>query len=189
MGFADVSRKLFCFKSNNNIFYFIAYHSLSMISIYKTWIDGNHQRLKLGRFAYRQSPSLWYIDDWCLEVDDKNILLLSVKWYQRMSNKFIEVCLTLTHEPVVIQWQSSLPGIKTLYTLECHWRNNCWLPVRFQCDSSGLPVVFQCVPKMQINTGSPLGHHCELAPASVVPVASQYTCGSSGFPMWSNHAN
>ena len=147
----------------------------------------------MGRFAYRQYPSLWYIDDWCLEVDDKNILLQSVKWYQQMSNMFIEVCFNpypwANGNSVVIQWQSSLPGIKTLYTLECHCRTNCWLPVRFQCDSSGLPVVFQCVPKMQINTGSPLGYHCELAPTSVVPVASQYTCGSSGLPMCSNYAN
>ena len=47
------------------------------------------------------------------------------------------------------------------------------------------PVVFQCVPIMQINTGSPLEHHWVLASASVVPVASQCTCGSSGLPMWS----
>ena len=47
------------------------------------------------------------------------------------------------------------------------------------------PVVFQCVPIMQINTGSPLEHHWVLASASVVPVASQCTCGSSGLPAWS----
>ena len=38
---------------------------------------------------------------------------------------------------------------------------------------------------MQINTGSPLEHHWVLASASVVPVASQCTCGSSGLPVWS----
>ena len=53
------------------------------------------------------------------------------------------------------------------------------------CISSGLPVAFQCVQIMQINTGSTLGHHWELASASVVPVASQGTCGSSGPPVWS----
>ena len=45
-------------------------------------------------------------------------------------------------------------------------------PVWFQWSSSGLPAVFQCVPIMQINTGSPLGNHWVLASASVVPVAS-----------------
>ena len=59
------------------------------------------------------------------------------------------------------------------------------VPVCFQWSSSGLPVVFQCVPIIQINTGSPLGHHWVLASASVVPVASQCTCGSSGLPVWS----
>ena len=57
-------------------------------------------------------------------------------------------------------------------------------PVCFLCASSGLPVVFQCVPIMQINSLSPLGHHWDLASASVVPVASQCTCGSSGLPVW-----
>ena len=38
---------------------------------------------------------------------------------------------------------------------------------------------------MQINTGSPLEHHWVLEFASVVPVASQCTCGPSGLPVWS----
>ena len=63
------------------------------------------------------------------------------------------------------------------------------MPVCFQWSSSGFPVVFQCVPIMQINTGSPLVHHWVQASASVVPVASQCTCGSSGLPVCSNHAN
>ena len=33
------------------------------------------------------------------------------------------------------------------------------LPVVFQWSFGGFPVVFQCVPIMQINTGTPLGHH------------------------------
>ena len=49
----------------------------------------------------------------------------------------------------------------------------------FQWSSSDFPVVFQCVPIMQINTGSPLRHHWVLASASVVPMTSQCTCGSS----------
>ena len=62
-----------------------------------------------------------------------------------------------------------------------------------QCASSGAPMVFQWLssglPIMQINTGSPLGHHWVLESASVVPVASQCTCGSSGLPVCSNYAN
>ena len=56
-----------------------------------------------------------------------------------------------------------------------------------QCGSSDLvaPVVFQCVPIMQINTGSPLEHHWVLASASVVQVAFQCTFGPSGLPVWS----
>ena len=72
-----------------------------------------------------------------------------------------------------------------------HWNaigerfvGNQLFPVCFQW-SIDLPMVFQCVPIMQINTGSPLGHHWVLASASVVPVASQCTCGSSGLPVWS----
>ena len=63
------------------------------------------------------------------------------------------------------------------------------MPVCFQWSSSGFPVVFQCVLIMQMNTGSPLGHHWVQASASVVPVASQCTCGSSGLPVCSNYAN
>ena len=124
-------------------------------------------------------------------------------------------------EPVVFQWQSSgnpvCLELRPQCTLECHWRNVSVLPVMFQRCSSGFPVVFQCVPIMQINTGSPLGasisqcgsngipvylwlqwscrvfqlckltldHHWALASASVVPVAFQCTCGSSGLPVWS----
>ena len=93
-------------------------------------------------------------------------------------------------EPVVFQWQSSgnpvCLELRPQCTLECHWRNASVLPVVFQWSFSGFPVVFQCVPIMQINTGSPLGHHWVLASASVVPVASQCTCGSSGLPVSSS---
>ena len=58
-------------------------------------------------------------------------------------------------------------------------------PVCLQWSSSGFPVVYQCVPFMQINTGSPPGYHWVLASVSVVPVASQCTCVSSGLPVWS----
>ena len=94
--------------------------------------------------------------------------------------------------PVAIHWQSSVSGTKTpVYTGMPLERELLW-PVCFQCfqwSSSGLPVVFQCVPIMQINTGLPLGYHWALVSASVVPVASQCTCGSSGLPVCSNYAN
>ena len=57
--------------------------------------------------------------------------------------------------------------------------------VCFQWSSSGFPVDFQCVPIMQIKTGSQLEHHWVLASASVVPVVFQCTCVSSGLPVWS----
>ena len=42
---------------------------------------------------------------------------------------------------------------------------------------------------MQINPGLPLGYHWVLASASVIPVASQCTCSSSGLPVCSNYSN
>ena len=94
---------------------------------------------------------------------------------------------------VAIQWQSSVPGTETpVYTgmpLEKELLVASVFPMCFQWSSSGLPVVFQCVTIMQINTGSPLGHHWVLASASVVPVASQCTCGYTGLPVCSNYAN
>ena len=66
---------------------------------------------------------------------------------------------------VVIQWQSSVPEI--------------WTPVyngmpleKELLVSSVLPMVFHCVPIIQINIGLPLGHHWVLASASEVSVAS-----------------
>ena len=91
------------------------------------------------------------------------------------------------------QWSSSgnPVAIQCAWTLDpsVHWNATGEMPVCFQWSSSGFPVVFQCVPIMQINTGSPLEHHWVQASASVVPVASQCTCGSSGLPVCSNYAN
>ena len=94
-----------------------------------------------------------------------------------------------------LPWASGLPvAIQCAWNLDpsVHWNATgeiilvaSVLPVVFQRSSSGFPMVFQCVPIMQINTGSPLGHHWVLASASVVPVASQCTWGSSGLPVWS----
>ena len=81
-------------------------------------------------------------------------------------------------EPVAIQCAWNLdPSV--------HWNATREKIVGSQCASSGFPVVFQCVPIMQIKTGSPLRHHWVLASASVVPVAFQCTRGSSGLPVWS----
>ena len=83
------------------------------------------------------------------------------------------------------QWSSSGNPV----AIQCAW--NLYPSVHWNATgekllvASVLPVVFQCVPIMQINTGSPLEHHWVLASASVVPVASQCTCGSSGLPVWS----
>ena len=91
-----------------------------------------------------------------------------------------------------LPWASGLPvAIQCAWNLDpsVHWNATGELPVCFQWSSSGFPVVFQCVPIMQINTGSPPGHHWVQASASVVPVASQCTCGSSGLPVCSNYAN
>ena len=91
------------------------------------------------------------------------------------------------------QWSSSgnPVAIQCVWNLDpsVHWNATGEMPVCFQWSSSGFPVVFQCVPIMQINTGSPLGHHWVLASASVLPMASQCTCGSSGLPVCSNYAN
>ena len=88
---------------------------------------------------------------------------------------------------VVIQWQFSVPGIQTPeYTgtpLVKELLVASVFPVCFQWSSSGFPVVFQCVPIMQINPRLPLGHHWVLASENVVPVASQCTCDSSGLPV------
>ena len=96
-------------------------------------------------------------------------------------------CTVLDLTLTLSQWSSSGNPV----AIQCAWnldssvhRNTTGeMPVCFQWSSSGFIVVFQCVPIMQINTGSPLEHHWVLASASVVPVVSQCTCGSSGLPV------
>ena len=94
-----------------------------------------------------------------------------------------------------LPWAIGLPvAIQCTWNLDpsVHWNatgERIVVPVWFQWSSSCFPVVFQCVPIMQINTGSPLEHHSVLASASVVPVAPQCTYGSSGLPVCSNDAN
>ena len=91
--------------------------------------------------------------------------------------------------PVAIRCTWNLDPVDTGMPLEIELLVASVLPMVFQWSSSGFPVVSQCVPIMQINTESPLGHHWVLASASVVPVAFQCNCGSSGLPMCSNYAN
>ena len=86
-------------------------------------------------------------------------------------------------------WQSNVPGTYTpVYAgmpLEEELMVASMFSVCFQWSSSGLPVVFQCVPIMQISIGSPLGYHWVVASTSVVPVAHQCNCVFSGLPLWS----
>ena len=118
-------------------------------------------------------------------------MILMCKFIQ---NQFFErQTVSLSPALTLSQWSSSgnPVAIQCAWNLDpsVHWNATGEMPVCFQWSSSGFPVVFQCVPIMQINTGSPLGHHWVQASASVVPVASQCICGSSGLPVCSNYAN
>ena len=81
-------------------------------------------------------------DAWLVSHDIQGAVYIQ-KWTRLllMSLRRKEPTLTLS------QWSSSgNPGcleLRPQCTLECHWRKNCWLPVCFQCASSGLPVTFQ----------------------------------------------
>ena len=113
------------------------------------------------------------------------------QYYQLALQSHFLLCYEYTL--TLSQWSSSgnPVAIQCAWNLDpsVHWNATGEMPVCFQWSSSGFPVVFQCVPIKQINTGSPLGHHWALTSASVVPVASQCTCGSSGLPVCSNYAN
>ena len=84
---------------------------------------------------------------------DKISLILTWIEYFRPAN----YTLTLS------QWSSNgnPVAIQCAWNLDpsVHWNATGERIVGSQCASSGFPVVFQCVPIMQINTGSPLGHH------------------------------
>ena len=98
-------------------------------------------------------------------------------------------CPTLT----LSQWSSSgnPVAIQCTWNLDSsvHWNATGERIVGIQCAASGLPVAFQWSSSVfqlcKFKTGSPLGHHWVLPSASVVPVASQCTLGSSGLPVWS----
>ena len=86
-------------------------------------------------------------------------------------------------EPVYTGWSSvhwkatGMPLGDPANTCRVHWKTTGKNLVETAHTGS--------VPSMQINTGLSLEHHWALASASVVPVASQCTCGSSGLPVWS----
>ena len=143
------------------------------------------------------------------------VMLMSMNKRHDVSNNHQFACLfnslfritNTPHDVRIIQYFRRIGGFTSLtlsqwpssgnpVAIQCAWHldpNVHWnatgekmflasvLPVVFQWLSSGLPI-------MQINTGSPLGHHWVLASASVVPVASQRTCGSSGLLVCSNYA-
>ena len=135
-------------------------------------------------------------------VTDTFLILFNVFFFHKMWIGNNEI--SILHIPLMISdfdhfhsllplpWASGLPvAIQCAWNLDpsVHWNATGEMPVCFQWSSSGFPVVFQCVPIMQINTGSPLGYHWVQASASVVPVASQCISGSSGLPVCSNYAN
>ena len=127
---------------------------------------------------------------WRHNRNTKNVTASAREWDR---NRFEIYWSALEFNLTLSQWSSSgnPVAIQCAWNLDpsVHWNATAEMPVCFQWSSSGFPVVFQCVPIMQINTGSPLGHHWVQASASVVPVASQCTCGPSGLPVCSNYAN
>ena len=96
--------------------------------------------------------------------------------------RFISSLRTLT----LSQWSSSgnPVAIQCAWNLDpsVYWNATGEINVGSQLISIVFPVVFQCAPIMQINTGTPLG-------------ASISQCGSSGIPVYlclqwsSNYAN
>ena len=115
----------------------------------------------------------------------------SVHWNVTGEQNFGSQCLSSV-PPVVLRWPSSVFQLCKL-PVDCHRDTTGCLhqPVWFQWYPSVLvdPVVFQCVPILQVTTGLQLGDHWVPGSASVVLLASQCTCGSSDLPVCSNYAN
>ena len=90
--------------------------------------------------------------------------------------------------PVASQWSSSVFQLCKL-PLDCYTDTTGCLhqSVLIQWHSSVLvaPVVFQCIPIMQITTGLPLEDHWVIASASVVPVYSSDIPVYWQHPFWS----
>ena len=164
-------------------------HLRLRLNIIRSWIHNRHPLSHDDVIKWKHFPRCWPF----VRGIHRSPVNSPHKGHWRGVLTFCLICTYPYPEPVVFQWLSSgnpvCLELRPQCTLECHWRNASVLPVVFQWSSSGFPVVFQCVPIMQINTGSPLEHHWALASASVVPVAFQCTCGSSGLPVCSNYAN
>ena len=91
-----------------------------------------------------------------------------------------------------LTWASGLPvAIQCAWNLDpsVHWNTTGEMIVGSQCASRGLPVAFQWSSSVFQLCKLTLDRHWVLASASVVPVASQCACGSSGLPVCSNYAN
>ena len=154
---------------------------LAMYSTWKLWSPAFGGWLPLGTllpviYKWWQACVVlshychWLLDEWVWDI----------KWGNQQ-------LLQLLCEFVCIPWCQKLQwNVRciSLFKGFCETLIASVLPMVFQWSSSGFAVVFQCVPIMKINTGSPLEHHWLLASASVVPVASQCTCGFSGLPVW-----
>ena len=63
--------------------------------------------------------------------------------------------------------------IRPQCTLECHWRNKCWHPLRFQCSPSSLQVCSNYASYHWMATGTPLGSSISQCGSSCTPV---YLC-------------
>ena len=128
------------------------------------WWGMESQIVKTHGFTLIRHQSITFASNRCLVDVDPKVFAV---W---------DVLYEFPYPEPVFQWQSSgnpvCLELRSQCTLECHWRN-----------ASVLPVVFQCVPIMQINTGSPLGHHWVLASASVVPVYLWLQWSSSVFQL------
>ena len=167
-----------CYNRSSGCIYchrrYSVFTNKSKYNIFRSWNLGSCLDLTvlLGEKGWKMSVSANFLH---CERDFILIIWLIIIWFMQQP----------------LPWASGLP-----VAIKCAWNLDPSLPsnatgeiVCSQCTSSGFPVVFQCVPIMQINTGSPLEHHRVLSSASVVPVASQYTCGSTGLPVCSNYAN
>ena len=142
------------------------------------------------------STAMWFPIDYTLTLSQwsssGNPVAIQCAW-----NVDPSVHLNATGEmPVCFQWSSS--GLPVAFQWSSSVFQLCKLTLDptgtplgasiSQCGSSGIPVylwlqwsssVFQLCKLT-------LEHHWVQASASVVPVASQCTCGSSGLPVWSD---
>ena len=83
----------------------------------------------------------------------------------------VQIVMNIDVSKILLPWASgNSMAIQCTWNLDpsVHWNATGEKIVGSQCVSSVVPVVFQCVLIMQINTGSSLDHHWVLESASVV---------------------